>query len=208
MVHISQNRIVIATQNAGKLREFRRMLSNLPAQLNGLDDFEAMDAPVEDGSTFLQNAVIKARYYSIRLGEIVIADDSGLEVDALNGDPGVRSARYGGEGLNDRERTALLLKNLGETPLEARTARFKCVVVVAAPSTAADQYLTAEGSVEGRITFAPRGRNGFGYDPIFVPLGDSRTTAEMDADEKDRLSHRGRAVNALLPSLTRMIEGT
>ena len=134
MSSTSQSCILIATQNPGKIREFKRMLQSLDANLLGLDDFEPVAAPIENGETFRENAIIKAQYYSQHFGKIAIADDSGLEVDALNGAPGVHSARYGGEGLSDAQRTDLLLENLRQVPTTKRTARFKCVVVVCGPN--------------------------------------------------------------------------
>ena len=160
--------------------------------------------PDEIGATFLENAVLKARYYSERFGKIALADDSGLVVDALDGEPGVHSARYGGDGLDDADRTQLLLKNLRDVPIEDRTARFKCVLVLTHPDLGG-KYLHSVGIVEGRITFAPRGNNGFGYDPVFVPEGETMTTAEMSPERKDALSHRGRAIRAIAPKLRSLI---
>lgn len=194
-------RVLIATQNSGKVNEFRRLLRAIPADFVGLGDLPEVAAPEEDGDTFLDNATIKACFYSQHFGEIALADDSGLVVDALNGAPGVHSARYGGDGLTDRDRLNLLLENLKDVPAEQRSARFECAVVVADPD-AEDVILHAIGTVEGMITFEPRGSNGFGYDPAFVPQGDTRTTAEMSATEKDALSHRGRAVRAIAHELS------
>lgn len=193
-------RVLIATQNAGKVREIRRLLVDISAEFVGLDQFVPVDAPEENGSTFLENAVIKARYYGDRFDEIALADDSGLVVDALHGAPGVHSARYGGDGLADADRTDLVLRELSETPNADRTARFVCAVVVYDPDEGRE-ILHASGVVEGSITREPRGENGFGYDPVFVPEGYHRTTAEMSAREKDDLSHRGRAIRAIAPAL-------
>ncbi len=194
-------RVLIATQNSGKVNEFRRLLRSIPADFVGLGDLPEVAAPEEDGDTFLDNATIKARFYSQHFGEIALADDSGLVVDALNGAPGVHSARYGGDGLTDRDRLNLLLENLKDVPAEQRSARFECAVVVADPDSE-DIILHAIGTIEGMITFEPRGSNGFGYDPAFVPQGETRTTAEMSATEKDSLSHRGRAVRAIAHELS------
>ncbi len=199
-------RVLIATQNAGKVREFRRLLKALPAKFVGLDELPEVEAPIEDGTTFLMNAAIKACYYSEHFGEIALADDSGLVVDALNGEPGVRSARYGGEGLDDEDRTRLLLSNMADVPWDGRTARFECAVVVSGPKARGD-IIHASGTVEGTIISEPRGANGFGYDPVFVPHGETRTTAEMSADEKDALSHRGRAIRAIEPALSDLLLG-
>ena len=197
--------ILIATRNVGKTREFRRLLQEIPAEFVGLDDLYKIEAPVEDGLTFLENAVIKARYYSDCFGEIVLADDSGLVVDALDGEPGVHSARYGGEGLSDGSRTRLLLNNMLKVPQEDRTARFECAVVLRALETEVEILRRAVGTVEGMIAYEPRGKNGFGYDSIFVPLGQTLTTAEMSADAKDALSHRGRAIRAIVPVLKNLL---
>ena len=176
------------------------MLGNLSAEVVGLDQLAEVDAPEENGLTFMENAAIKARYYGERFGEIALADDSGLVVDALNGAPGVHSARYGGDGLTDADRADLLLREMSDIPDESRTARFVCEVVVYDPASGGD-VLRASGVVEGSITREPRGENGFGYDPVFVPEGDHSTTAEMSAREKDELSHRGRAIRAIAPAL-------
>ena len=199
-------RVLIATQNAGKVREFRRLLDHLPAKFVGLDELPPVVAPREDGTTFLANARIKARYYSLHFGEFALADDSGLVVDALDGAPGVHSARYGGDGLSDEDRTDLLLSKMSSVPLENRTARFVCAVVVCEPGMGGE-FSHALGIVEGRITFEPRGVNGFGYDPVFVPDGETLTTAQMNSEEKDRLSHRGNAIRAIAPSLERLLLG-
>ena len=197
-------RVLIASQNAGKVREFRRLLGSIPADFVGINDLPKVEAPDEDGATFFENAAIKARFYSQHFGEIALADDSGLVVDALGGAPGVHSARYGGDGLSDLDRLRLLLANLRDVPAEERTARFECVVVVAGPEWSGG-ILHAVGAVEGRIITEPRGSNGFGYDPVFVPSGETLTTAEMSADEKDALSHRGLAVRAVAPHLSEFI---
>ena len=197
-------RVLIATQNAGKVREFRRLLGHLPAKFVGLDELPVVNSPSEDGATFLDNAKLKARYYSRHFGELALADDSGLVVDALDGSPGVHSARYGGDGLSDEDRTNLLLSRMSSVPIKNRTARFVCAVVVCGPGMG-EEFLHALGTIEGRIALEQRGSNGFGYDPVFVPDGESRTTAEMDSEEKDRLSHRGNAIRAIAPSLERLL---
>ena len=180
------------------------MLTHISAEFVGLDQLKSVAAPEEDGETFLENAAIKARYYAARFGEIALADDSGLAVDALHGAPGVHSARYGGDGLTDADRTNLLLKEMRGVPEENRTARFVCAVVVYDPANEGE-ILHATGSVEGLITHEPRGENGFGYDPVFVPEGKQKTTAEMTAGEKDELSHRGRAIRAIAPALQALL---
>ena len=198
--------ILIATQNVGKVAEMRRMLhvitSDLGISLVGLDAFPKIESPEENGATFIENATIKARYYADAFQMLAIADDSGLAVDALQGAPGIHSARYGGPGLDDTERYALLLDNMTDIPDSERDARFVCAVCVAGNST---DVLTAEGSVEGSIAHGPRGNNGFGYDPIFVPAGETRTVAEMSEHEKDSISHRGRAIRAIIPDLYELL---
>ena len=204
MGKLDSHRVLIATQNAGKVREFRRLLLGIHADIVGLEQYDDVAAPEEYGATFLENASIKARYYSQCFNEIALADDSGLVVDALGGAPGIHSARYGGDGLTDRDRLELLLKNLKNVPAQDRTARFECAVVVIAPENTKD-ILHAVGTIEGNIIFEPRGENGFGYDPVFVPAGETRTTAEMSADEKDALSHRGRAIAAIFQPLSELL---
>ena len=198
--------ILIATQNVGKVAEMRRMLhvitSDLGISLVGLDAFPKIESPEENGATFIENATIKARYYADAFQMLAIADDSGLVVDALQGAPGIHSARYGGPGLDDTERYALLLDNMTDIPDSERDARFVCAVCVAGNST---DILTAEGSVEGNIAHGPRGNNGFGYDPIFVPAGETRTVAELSEHEKDSISHRGRAIRAIVPDLYELL---
>ena len=196
-------RVLIATQNMGKVREFRRLLDGCRAEFVGLEQLTPCDAPAETGAIFLENADIKARGYAQHFGMIALADDSGLVVDALDGAPGIHSARFGGAGLSDDERTRLLLDKIADVTEPLRTARFVCVVALFDPHT--DSLMHSTGCVEGTITREPRGTNGFGYDPVFVPNGDSRTTAEMSSDEKDQLSHRGRAVRSIAPRLMQLL---
>lgn len=194
--------ILIATQNQGKVTEMQRLLQpivqDLGVNIVGLEALSEIQSPDENGSTFAENAAIKARYYSDAFQMIAIADDSGLVVDALDGAPGIKSARYGGPGLDDVGRTRLLLQNMEGVPSPQRTARFVCAVCLAGNEP---ELLTAEGFVEGHITREPRGDNGFGYDPVFVPLGQTRTIGEMSPEEKDGISHRGRAVRGFVPDL-------
>ena len=194
--------VLVGTQNAGKRREYEDLLAGLP--LNwvspvdvGLADYEAD----ESGSTFEENARRKALDYA-RVAQVpVLADDSGLAVDALDGAPGVYSARYAGIGASDEDRYRKLLAALAEVPAEARTARFECVVAFALPD---GRIITAYGAVEGTIGREPRGSLGFGYDPVFV-LPDGRHMAELPAAEKHAISHRGRALQALKPALTELL---
>ena len=198
--------LLIATQNQGKVAEMRKLLHIIAQDLNvnivGLNAFPDIQPPEEIGNTFAENAEIKAQFYNAAFNITAIADDSGLVVDTLNGAPGVHSARYGGPGLNDADRTDLLLKNMEHIPDTERSARFVCAICLAGNHP---ELLTAEGRVEGTITRAPRGNNGFGYDPVFVPDGMTQTTAEMSTERKSEISHRGRAVRALIPDLYEML---
>ena len=181
--------IVLATRNRGKIREFRHLLGDFPVEIKSLDDFGPLPDVVEDGKTFEDNAVIKARHAARILGLPAIADDSGLEVASLGGAPGVRSARYAGEDATDREKNLKLLRAL--RGVEDRKARFVCVLAIAVPRGPALLY---EGVSEGFIAEEMKGKNGFGYAPVFYypPLG--KTFAELSADDKNRVSHRGRAL--------------
>lgn len=187
-------RVVVATQNAGKVREFAALLADTDWTLVPARDAGVEALPEETGTTFAENATLKARAVMEATGLPALADDSGLVVDALGGEPGVHSARYGGPGLTDADRYHRVLDALRDVPDDRRTARFVAVLALALPD---GTLHTAEGVVEGHIARAPRGDNGFGYDPIFVPLGETRTTAEMPEAEKNRISHRARAVTAL-----------
>ena len=194
-------RLLLATANQGKLRELRAILAGVPVDLVGLE--EALPGPPpeveEHGASFLENASIKARAYATWSGLAAVADDSGLEVDALGGAPGVRSARYAGPGSSDQANLDKLLRDLAGVPAERRTARFRCSAVLADPG--GQRRWHAEAAWEGRIIEAPRGSNGFGYDPVFLPRGWDRTSAEVDAATKDAASHRGRALRALCPAI-------
>lgn len=183
-------KLLIATHNRGKLLEYREILTDLPVELVTLDDVGITHDVDETGATFYENALMKAQQYATMSGLLTLADDSGLEVDALNGEPGVYSKRYAGEDRSDADRNIYLLDKLRTIPPAHRTARFRCVIVVA---DAAGNTATTEGTCEGAIAFEPRGTNGFGYDPIFL-VGDTTThLAELSSQEKNRISHRGRA---------------
>ena len=193
-------RLLLATANQGKLRELRAILHGLPVELVGLDD-AGLGAPpevAETGETFLENALLKARVYAAWSGLAAVADDSGLEVDALGGAPGVRSARYAGVGASDQANLDKLLAELRGVPPERRTARFRCTAVLV--DLATGQWQT-EGVWEGRLLEAPRGSGGFGYDPVFLPDGWTVTSAEVDQATKDAASHRGKAFRALRPAI-------
>jgi XTP/dITP diphosphohydrolase len=193
-------KLLLASANRGKLRELRAILEGLPVELVGLDDAGAGEPPEveETGDTFLENALLKARAYADWSGLAAVADDSGLEVDALGGAPGVRSARYAGQGASDQANLDKLLAELTGVPPERRTARFRCTAVLVDP--AAGEW-HAGGAWEGRLLDAPRGTGGFGYDPVFVPDGWDRTSAEVDQATKDAASHRGKAFRALRPAI-------
>jgi XTP/dITP diphosphohydrolase len=194
--------IVVATQNAGKVREFAVLLADLPARFVTAREAGVLVLPEETGTTFAENAAIKARAVAAATGLPALADDSGLVVDALDGAPGVFSARYGGAGLTDRDRHTLVLNQLRDAAPAGRTARFVAVLALVLPDGGMHQ---AEGTVEGAIADAPRGSGGFGYDPIFVPHGEDSTFAEIPADQKNRMSHRARALAALRPALERVV---
>jgi len=189
----SRPRLVLATLNRAKARELAALLRDLPWELVGLADLPGASLPEETGATYQENALLKARHAAGLAGARALADDSGLEVDALGGAPGVQSARYGGPGLDDAGRCALLLRALAGVPPARRTARFRCVIALADPDGRAE---VVEGLVEGRITEAPRGAHGFGYDPVFFYPPRGRTFAELSLEEKARVDHRGRAVRA------------
>ena len=196
MATTALQRLLIATGNQGKVAELRDLLRPLGLPLLALSEISAITEPEETGSTFADNAAIKAMFYARASGEWVIADDSGLEIDFLDGAPGVYSARFGGEGTSYQEKMARVLSKLMEVPDEQRTARFVCVIKVADPT--GDIAITAEGVCEGTIAHVARGSNGFGYDPIFIPSGYAFTFGEMSDDEKRSISHRGKASSDLI----------
>jgi XTP/dITP diphosphohydrolase len=183
--------LVIATGNPGKFREIAALMQDLPVLLLPLDRVGPLELPPESGESFQENARLKAVAVAAATGHLALADDSGLEVDALGGRPGVLSARYGGPGASDADRIALLLRELHTVPESRRTARFRCVIAIAEP---AGPVHLAEGACEGRIGHAPRGRRGFGYDPIFEIPSLGKTFAEIDPEAKNRLSHRALAL--------------
>lgn len=191
--------IVLASNNTGKLREISQLLANLDVAVVPQSRFGVPESE-ETGLTFVENAILKARNASRHTGYPAIADDSGLEVDALDGAPGVHSARYAGKEAGDTANVKKLLAALHDIPDAERTARFQCVIAYL--RHAHDPMpLIAQGTWEGRIAAAPRGANGFGYDPVFVVPGRGCTAAELPADEKNRLSHRGQALRALAAAL-------
>ncbi|MBN1992670.1 MAG: RdgB/HAM1 family non-canonical purine NTP pyrophosphatase [Anaerolineae bacterium] len=199
-------KLLIATNNPGKMREYQEILAAVPAALT-FPAAEGLDLdPAETGRTFAENAIIKAQAFAQASGLLTLADDSGLEIDALGGEPGVFSARYGGTAKEDQVgRYQLVLEKLTakNVPWPERTARFRCVVALA---TGQGLIGTAQGQVEGLITFAPQGKGGFGYDPIFFVPEFNRTMAQINPEQKNRISHRARAVEAALPLLEKVCQ--
>jgi XTP/dITP diphosphohydrolase len=193
-------RIVLATRNAGKIAELRRILSGF--DIVGLEEFPSIGEVAETGVTFEENALLKAHAVAQGSGLPAVADDSGLCVDVLNGMPGVFSARWSGRHGDDQANLELLLAQISDVPAELLTAHFACAAALALPS---GEHRVVEGTLPGRLVTTPRGSNGFGYDPILVPDGDDRTTAEMAPEEKDAISHRGRAFRALAPIVRDML---
>jgi XTP/dITP diphosphohydrolase len=190
--------VVLATRNEGKLKELARILGT--ATLAGLDEFPGAPEVAETGATFEENALLKARAIAAFTGLPSVADDSGLCVDALNGMPGIFSARWSGTHGDDKANLELLLAQIGDVPDERRGANFTCAAALVHPDGTSHVVL---GQVTGQLIRAPQGSGGFGYDPIFVPDGYDITTAEMTAGEKDAISHRGKAFRALAPFITR-----
>jgi XTP/dITP diphosphohydrolase len=194
-------KLLIASRNPGKLREYAALLAGLPVKLVTPDDL-ALDLAIDEtGATYFDNARLKATAYAAASGELTLADDSGLEVDALDGAPGVRSARYALGG--DADRVTALLRALTEAdvPKKDRCARFRCVIVLAAPD---GRSWTADGECAGCIIDTPRGSSGFGYDPVFFIPDLGRTMAELSPDEKNHISHRARATQAIHPVLAKL----
>jgi len=193
--------LVIATHNKGKIEEFKSFFSGFSITIKGLNDFGPVPEPVEDGKTFEDNAYKKAHFTARALGFPALADDSGLVVEALGGQPGVLSARYAGEGAGDEANIRKLLKAM--EAVNDRRAAFECVIAIAVPRGPALIY---EGRCEGEITRSPSGKNGFGYDPVFYyqPLG--KTFAEMSQEEKNRVSHRGKAMAMLLAESDKVLK--
>jgi len=197
-------RVVLATRNRGKVAELRRILASaqLDLALAGTDEFPDLPEVAETGSSFAANALLKAKDVAERTGLVAIADDSGLCIDALNGMPGIFSARWAGKHGDDDANLRLVLAQLADVPANRRSAAFHCAAAVATPD--GDERVV-EGVLEGSIIDSPRGSNGFGYDPIFVPRGYVLTTAELTAEEKDAISHRGQAFRALVPILASLV---
>ena len=196
------NKIVAGTRNAGKVREIRQALAKLPFEVSGIPD-EGLADVEETGVTFSENAILKARYYALHTGDYCLADDSGLEVDALDGAPGVYSARYSGQGATDAANNQKLLLALQDVPPEKRTARFRSVLALAGPD---GSLLLADGTCEGLILSEPKGDGGFGYDPLFWLPDQQKTLAEMTLQEKNAISHRGNALKVLKQKLLSQLQ--
>ncbi|MGW4792226.1 RdgB/HAM1 family non-canonical purine NTP pyrophosphatase [Nonomuraea sp. NPDC004297] len=193
-------KVVLATRNAGKIAELRRILAGF--DIVGLEEFPSIGEIAETGVTFEENALLKAHAVAQGSGLPAVADDSGLCVDVLNGMPGVFSARWAGRHGADLANLDLLLAQVSDVPDDKLAAHFACAAALALPS---GESRVVEGTLPGRLVRSPRGANGFGYDPIFVPEGESRTTAELAPEEKDAISHRGRAFRALAPVVRELL---
>ena len=198
--------LILGTRNQKKLAELRRILEacGIDVSVTGLSEYPDMPEVAETGATFTENALLKARAVAAYTGRPAVAEDSGLCIDALNGMPGVLSARWAGRHGDDEANLRLVLAQLAGVPADRRAAHFTCVAALVLPS---GQEHVTEGTVIGRITGAPRGTNGFGYDPIFEPLCSELTTAEMSEEAKDAISHRGRALRALAPAIAALPGG-
>ena len=192
-------KVVLASGNAGKVREFNQLLGGQHIEVVPQSHFGVPEA-AETGLTFVENAILKARNAALHTGLPAVADDSGIEVDALNGAPGIYSARYAGEGASDEANLRKLLVALDGVPEDRRTARFQCLIVYLRHAEDPTP-LVCQGTWEGTILAAPRGENGFGYDPVFLVPGRGLSSAELPPDEKNRLSHRGQALRRLLEAL-------
>lgn len=192
--------VLVATTNAGKIREIRAVMSDVPIEWSFLEDHPPVPAPIEDADTFEANAILKARYYAERFDTIVLADDSGLEIDALDGAPGVHSARYSDAGT-DAANNLKMVAALKGIPQASRTARFVCALALVQNG---DVLLTSVGTIEGQIVDDPKGSNGFGYDPHFYVPHLGMTTAELPPEQKNAISHRGQALATIKRELVRL----
>lgn len=195
--------MVIASRNMGKIQEYRKLLQDLPLTIVSLADFSGLSDIPETGTTFRENALIKARAAAAATGQMALADDSGLEVDYLQGAPGVFSARYAGPGKDDQANNKKLLEALRGVPSEQRGARFRCVIALVTPQ---GKEFLSEGVCQGEIAFRPRGTKGFGYDPLFLIPSLGKTFAELDPDVKNQISHRAQAMRAMREILSHLLE--
>jgi XTP/dITP diphosphohydrolase len=186
--------VIVATRNRGKIREFRDALKGLNLRIYGLSDFPDVPEIEEDGNSFTENALKKARFYSTYFKKLTLADDSGLEVDSLKGQPGVHSARYAGARASSHENNQKLLREMQGVPISKRGARFRCILAIKSPW---GREVISEGSCKGRIGFKEKGRRGFGYDPLFILPKQGKTMAELSLEEKNRVSHRGKALRKI-----------
>ena len=186
--------LLVATQNPGKVREIRKALKGLGLRIRSLRDFRKVPSMEEDGKSFAENALKKARFYSKIYRTLTLSDDSGLEVDILKGSPGIHSARFAGEKATDRENRQKLLLHLEGIPLSRRVARFRCSLALVSP---VGKEALVEGECRGKIGLKEVGRKGFGYDPLFIPSGQGKTMAQLTTEEKNRISHRGKALRKL-----------
>ena len=186
--------LIVATRNKGKIREIREALKGLGLRIYSLSDFSDVPEIEEDGKSFAENALGKARFYSKYFGKLTLADDSGLEVDGLNGLPGIYSARYAKEGATSRQNNRKLLREMRGLPVSKRRARFRCIIAVVSRN---GKEVLAEGSCRGRIGFKEKGKKGFGYDPLFILPRYGKTMAELSLEEKNAISHRGKALRKI-----------
>jgi XTP/dITP diphosphohydrolase len=196
-------KVIFATKNKGKIREIQSILKNTPFEVISMEDAGITLDVEETGITFEENAIIKAKEIMLYSNSIVMADDSGLEIDCLNKEPGVYSARYGGENTSYDIKNQMILDRMKDIPEKERTSRFVCVIATAFPD---GKIITTKGTIEGRIAMKPRGTEGFGYDPIFYVPEYACTTAEMPADLKNKISHRGQALEAMKKELLKYIQ--
>lgn len=195
--------VALASRNPGKLREIRSILAaaDVDVRVASADEYPGWEAPEETEPDYAGNALLKARSLASFARVPALADDSGIEVDALDGGPGPRSARFAGENATDDENLSKLIAAIHDVPAVERTARYRCVAVLVTPDGSED---IAEGTVEGILVTVPRGTGGFGYDPIFAPLSSAHTMAELPPDEKDEISHRGKAFRGIVPAIARL----
>jgi XTP/dITP diphosphohydrolase len=191
--------LIVATRNKGKIREIREALKGLGLRIHALSDFPDVPEIEEDGKSFTENALKKARFYSKVFMKLTLADDSGLEVDSLKGMPGIYSARYSGEKASSRKNNQKLLKEMASIPLSKRGARFKCIMAMVSPD---GKEAMTEGSCKGRIGMREKGKKGFGYDPLFILPKYGKTMAELSLREKNKISHRGEALRKLKKIVT------
>ncbi|CAN5691095.1 XTP/dITP diphosphatase [soil metagenome] len=191
-----ERQILVGTKNAGKIRELKNLLAEVPINLRDLNEFENIVEPEETGATFAENAALKAVYYARETGIGALADDSGLEVEALNGAPGVYSARYAGETASDAEKISKLLREIKDSASANRSARFVCAIALT--DETGEIVFQTEGICKGKIALAANGQNGFGYDPVFIPEGFDHTFGELSGEIKSRLSHRARAIEKII----------